>query len=349
MGVLQGLIFSGVLFVKKQRSSNLLAGMLLVLSLAGLKLYGDTYNWFGSDFLRLAGAILPLSNVMMLGPLLYFYTRLVGDPTYKITKKQMRHFLLLVVDLVPCSIALAYLVLRFAGLIASRRQPWGDAIDSYNIYADIPRWVSLAAYVYAAWKHSPPSAWKRHLIAAFVAFLAIWLAYLIPYVIPRYTDTILNTLGWYPIYLPITVLIYWLSAKGCIITLGPKAMAKPEKDLEPGTIQQVTATLLLVMQEEKLYLDPQLDLSKLAKRTGFAARLLSMVINKHMNSNFNAFVNGYRVAAFKERVLQSESNLLTIAGLALECGFNSQATFQRAFKEMVGKSPSEYRRTARGS
>jgi len=39
-------------------------------------------------------------------------------------------------------------------------------------------------------------------------------------------------------------------------------------------------------------------------------------------------------------------NNLTIAGIAFECGFNSQATFQRTFKELTGQSPSEFRKTA---
>ncbi|MEI9807657.1 MAG: helix-turn-helix domain-containing protein [Bacteroidota bacterium] len=36
---------------------------------------------------------------------------------------------------------------------------------------------------------------------------------------------------------------------------------------------------------------------------------------------------------------------LTIAGVAAECGFNSQATFQRTFKEITGIAPSAYRKS----
>jgi AraC-like DNA-binding protein len=57
-------------------------------------------------------------------------------------------------------------------------------------------------------------------------------------------------------------------------------------------------------------------------------------------------VNEYRVAMFKEKILLPEMNHLTIAGIAVDCGFNSQATFQRTFKEITGKSPSEFRKAA---
>ncbi|WP_366940979.1 helix-turn-helix domain-containing protein [uncultured Chitinophaga sp.] len=33
-----------------------------------------------------------------------------------------------------------------------------------------------------------------------------------------------------------------------------------------------------------------------------------------------------------------------MTGIALECGFSSQATFQRIFKQYTGLTPSEYRK-----
>ena len=47
--------------------------------------------------------------------------------------------------------------------------------------------------------------------------------------------------------------------------------------------------------------------------------------------------------AFKQKVKQPELGNLTFAGIASECGFNSQATFQRAFKHVTGLSPSEFK------
>jgi AraC-like DNA-binding protein len=41
-------------------------------------------------------------------------------------------------------------------------------------------------------------------------------------------------------------------------------------------------------------------------------------------------------------MLNPDNQHLTIAGIAYEAGFNSQATFQRVFKNSVGISPSEY-------
>jgi AraC-like DNA-binding protein len=80
-------------------------------------------------------------------------------------------------------------------------------------------------------------------------------------------------------------------------------------------------------------------------KTGIPQKTISAVLNRHLQKSFNEFVNEYRVNAFKAKVVQPELSHLTIAGIALECGFSSQATFQRTFKEMTGKSPSAFRKT----
>jgi AraC-like DNA-binding protein len=53
-------------------------------------------------------------------------------------------------------------------------------------------------------------------------------------------------------------------------------------------------------------------------------------------------VNGYRVQQVQEKLVAQSHENLTIYGIALEAGFNSQATFQRAFKNITGTSPREF-------
>jgi AraC-like DNA-binding protein len=67
------------------------------------------------------------------------------------------------------------------------------------------------------------------------------------------------------------------------------------------------------------------------------------VLNQHLHTSFNEFVNEYRVSAFKQKLCTDEVKHLTIAGIAAECGFNSQATFQRTFRQVTGLSPSEFK------
>ncbi|MEX0291269.1 MAG: helix-turn-helix domain-containing protein, partial [Flavobacteriaceae bacterium] len=57
---------------------------------------------------------------------------------------------------------------------------------------------------------------------------------------------------------------------------------------------------------------------------------------------FNDFVNEYRVQAVKDMLHSGKQQKLSLLGIAHECGFNSKATFNRAFRKLSGTSPSEF-------
>ena len=96
------------------------------------------------------------------------------------------------------------------------------------------------------------------------------------------------------------------------------------------------------MQEEKLYLQPELNLSDIVNRLKTNISILSGVVNSAFGKNFNDFVNEYRVNEFKERIYLPENKNITLLGIAFDCGFNSKATFNRAFKKFTGKSPKDF-------
>lgn len=97
-----------------------------------------------------------------------------------------------------------------------------------------------------------------------------------------------------------------------------------------------------VMATRKPYLDPQLTLANLSRELAVNPNLLSFVINAGFEKNFNDFINDQRVAEVKAKLERSASKNLTLLAVAFECGFNSKATFNRAFKKFTGLSPKEY-------
>ncbi|MBO0938622.1 helix-turn-helix transcriptional regulator [Fibrella sp. HMF5335] len=100
--------------------------------------------------------------------------------------------------------------------------------------------------------------------------------------------------------------------------------------------------LLNDMLIEKPYLEPELSLADLARRLRTNPVVLSQVINAGVGQNFNDFVNSYRVEAFKEAVKKPQNQHLSLLGIALNCGFNSKATFNRAFKKKTGSLPKAF-------
>lgn len=102
------------------------------------------------------------------------------------------------------------------------------------------------------------------------------------------------------------------------------------------------AKILKLMQDEKLYLQPELNLSDIANRLKTNISVLSGVVNNAFGKNFNDFVNEYRVKEFQERILLPENKNITLLGIAFDCGFNSKATFNRSVKKFTNKAPKDF-------
>jgi AraC-like DNA-binding protein len=66
------------------------------------------------------------------------------------------------------------------------------------------------------------------------------------------------------------------------------------------------------------------------------------VINQGFQLNFNDFINQYRIEAVKDKLKAGEQKTQTLLGIAYDCGFNSKATFNRAFKKVTGLSPKQW-------
>lgn len=148
-----------------------------------------------------------------------------------------------------------------------------------------------------------------------------------------------------PIYVFNIITIFWLGIGGVRQheLVAKNISSDPEVPEEKTSITHNPAHLKILtesMQRDKLYLLPDLNVRYLEDRLNLTAKQISEALNQGLNKNFYTFINEYRVEEFKRRV-KSETKL-TLAGIAMECGFNSKATFQRVFKEITGMKPSEF-------
>lgn len=120
-----------------------------------------------------------------------------------------------------------------------------------------------------------------------------------------------------------------------------EAPVRTEK-ISEAELAHYQARIIALMENDRLYLDPELSLAELANRLATNVSVLSAVINRAFGKNFNDFVNEYRVRAVQQYLQNNAATHLSLLGIGLECGFNSKSTFNRAFRKLTGVAPSEW-------
>lgn len=101
-------------------------------------------------------------------------------------------------------------------------------------------------------------------------------------------------------------------------------------------------SLLKLMEEEQIYLNSKLTIDDVAKKLNTNRTYLSQIINEKTDTNFNNFINEYRVKEAQIRLLDDKNRSYTIEGIAQSVGFSTKSTFNGAFKKFIGLTPSEY-------
>ncbi len=108
-------------------------------------------------------------------------------------------------------------------------------------------------------------------------------------------------------------------------------------------VPSLVKALSRLMDEERIYTDDQLTLQDLADELSITPHQLSQLLNDRMNSNFNTFVNQYRIRFAKDMLIQQPEK--TVLAISLEVGFNSKSAFYEAFSRFTGMSPQNFRKS----
>lgn len=103
---------------------------------------------------------------------------------------------------------------------------------------------------------------------------------------------------------------------------------------------EMSDRLSAIFKEERIYLDPELRLSTLANRLGTNRTYMSMFFNVYCGTTFYDYVNKYRLDYSKHLLTDSDYTSEVIATMS---GFNSLSTFRRAFQQMCGCTPKQWR------
>jgi AraC-like DNA-binding protein len=122
-----------------------------------------------------------------------------------------------------------------------------------------------------------------------------------------------------------------------------RAVKYNNSGLKQEEVQIISDVLAKRMDVDKLYLDANLTLEKLASALGCQKHKLSQVLNEQYHVSFNEFINQKRTAAARAVLSDINFNHLKIASIAYDSGFNSLSSFNSVFKKLEGVTPSQFR------
>ena len=116
-------------------------------------------------------------------------------------------------------------------------------------------------------------------------------------------------------------------------------------DMDQNDLDDVLASLSDLIENENIYKQHGLTVTQMAKRVEVPAYRLRRVINQHMNySNFNQYLNKYRIQDACQQLIAAKTQHLPILSIALDVGFRSLSVFNKTFKEQMDQTPTDFRK-----
>lgn len=338
---------------RSRKANFFLTLIILSLSLYAFKnqLYGVSHSLTDNKIFL----FLPISFILALGPSLYFYTRSALHKNFKFGKTDYLHFF-------PVLAGFSFYLYLFLSSSATKELYLVTPYDT--VFSHLEQIIAILFTLHYAYfsfrilrlsdkvsvengKGNDHLQWHKKLSMALL-FLVIFWAMIILVNLNFYQMGV-TEITYYPLWMAISLFIYWMAYQ---IIFNPKYFFNSQgilatqngNRLSEEFIAKYKAGLLDLMQDERPYLDPNLNLNKLAEMLGLNPKNLSVVLNIGLGMNFYDFINEYRIEEVKEQLLNPKNNILTNVAVAYDSGFNSKSTFNALFKRYVKMTPKDYKK-----
>lgn len=113
---------------------------------------------------------------------------------------------------------------------------------------------------------------------------------------------------------------------------------------KPSANQQLYQKICKIMEEQRLYMQAEMNREKLASILGTNYKYVADAIRECSDDKtVNQFINGYRIRYAAQLLAGDEYDITTII---YKAGFNNRSNFNKLFREYYQVSPGEYRKAA---
>lgn len=340
------LLALGLLRTLQNRSANrTMAALLLVLAgiitpwMIGFAGFYDKWRWL---------TFAPLQNTLAVAPLVYLYVHALAHGRWP--GNGYRHLL-------PAMAQFGFNLASFL-LPMPLKERWAEA--SHLPYSLIVSGLLIAGFVtyglsslrllrryraaLAAARsddHRYAARWLQAALIALLALLLVWTVYLV-----WDLASPLGYAGLMGLYIAIAIFALFLGIEAwrhAALPFPKLADLTPAADTLPPARdwKALGERWAARVRDEQWDRDPELSLPLLARRLGTNTGHLSRAINEGLGVNFSTFVNDLR--SRRVAALLDAGRADDLLDLALEAGFSSKASFNRAFTTSFGMTPSAYR------
>ena len=296
-------------------------------------------------------------NIMCM-PSLWFFVRRQFDKSARFTTRSWLH-------LIPALISFATYVTFYESLSPAELQ--AEKINMESGGANLPSMVNdlllytqMFVYFFFIFRYMRrrkrylrdnysdsdyyTTRWVSSFITAFAGmFLMVFIAFAIDPASLAWVIPILNAVAM--AYLVFVVIRH--STAAYLSRLPEVAAAAPEREsaapaMSGEQMREICDRVTEYLQTSKAYTNPDLSLAMLSVATEISTKIISRSINGHLHRRFLFLVNGMRIEEAKRLLLELPSER-TVESIYPDCGFHSERSFFRAFKNIEGVSPDMWR------
>lgn len=364
-GIAHGFLFCAFVLAKKKYRTKL--HIFLALTLAALA-FSNMQYWFRDTLLNEKWPFLTVIYIqveLLIGPLFYLFVN-----SYLQKKVSIKEVVLLLLPFIIATVLQLYytfngadgnipsiinIVLEYTTILINVSVA---ILIFYNIYSYEKRYKT-----YSIKNVTINTKWLKTTLIFAISLCVLWAA----------GTNVLRGISthnyghYYPLWLAITVIIYWMAYAGVFysnifkeqiairksyvnedtvdaeILVTETALedetSLPKKKLNDDLFNQIER----LIEKQKLYTNPKVSLELIANKVEISPNYLSQLINNHSDQNFTNFINNKRISLAKEFLINPEFDKYTIQSVALETGFNSKSSFYASFKKITNQTPTQYK------
>lgn len=347
IGVVQGLFLTGALLLRP--TANRVATRLLaaIVGVFTLMILGEIAERALGTTLALLAVCLTINFELAIGPSVFLFVRSILDPQRELGRRDAVHFAPLAFGLVVWGVAW--------WTLSAGPEPSSAAIERLPLIPYFVLFKALVLFAYAIavmWRMTRGLRESRRFSAGRRAvrldWLKRWLLGLGAIPLTIYLVVFLEQAGFELVVesdevrgLLLTMTIYLTSL---MVLLRPWVLSLTPHPDGIGRWAREAAEITAYFDRERPWLEPELGLGDLAAALGSTEKRLSAVINEGLETSFYGLLTRYRLAEFERLARDPFQRERGVLDLAFEAGFNSKASFYRAFREAYGTTPTAFRR-----